>query len=440
MFTWVYYSDLWNAKSFPFLSQELWLNEPYSTFYNATPYNQSMILDANNQVNLTALEQYGLPWYSTTYVMYILVGNLATTATITHVALYHGKAIWGTLKAIRRGKSHQGVNDIHYQMMQKYKEVPFWWYGILFIITFAVGMGLIYAGNSHLPWWGFIVAIILSFVLTLFMGLMYSTTGFPMSTQNVVQLLGGYILPRNPVANMWFTLYGYNTVNQAVSMVSDLKLGQYLKIPPRAVFAAQCTGTVVGALLNYVIMKSIIASQRDLLLSPQGSNIWSGQNPQQFNSLSITWGGLSAELFSPGKTYYPVAWAFLVGFLIPLPLYILHRFYPKVGFNAINTAVLVWFFGDLCVGINSSITTAMCLGFFFQFYMRRYRPRWFEKYQFIVSAALDSGTQVCIFVMTFAIFGGAGTSQSFPTWWGNTVVPDGYPDHCYLDPNIYGTG
>ncbi|OZJ06873.1 hypothetical protein BZG36_00021, partial [Bifiguratus adelaidae] len=415
MFTTAYYSNLWNAKSFPFLAQELFLNVPYSTFYNATPYDQTMILDANNQVNMTALQEYGLPWYATTNVLYILWGNLGTTAAVTHVLLYHGKSIWGTLKALRRGKNHQGVNDIHYQMMQIYKEVPFWWYAILFVITFGVGMGLIYAGQSHLPWWSFIIAIILSFILTVIMTLMFSTTGFLMPVQNIVQLLGGYMQKGNPVANMWFTLYGYNTVLQATAMVTDLKLGQYLKIPPRAVFTAQLAGTTVGALLNYVIMRSVIDSQRTVLLSAQGTNIWSGQQPQAFNSASITWGGLSAELFAPGKTYYPVAWAFLIGFLVPVPLYVLHRFFPKAGFNSINTSVVCWFVGNLSVGINSSITMMLSLGFFFQFYMRRYRPRWFEKYQFIVSAALDSGTQVSVFVMTFAIFGGAGASYAFPT-------------------------
>lgn len=44
-------------------------------------------------------------------------------------------------------------------------------------------------------------------------------------------------------------------------------------------------GTVVGALLQLVIMKSVISEHRDLLLAVQGSNIWSGQNVQTFNSL-----------------------------------------------------------------------------------------------------------------------------------------------------------
>jgi hypothetical protein len=91
-------------------------------------------------------------------------------------------------------------------------------------------------------------------------------------------------------------------------MFSDVKL------PPRAAFTAQVIGTLFGSLLNFgwffsyiyisggddflknmffiVIMNSIIDNQRSILLSVQGTNIWSGQQPQQYNSQAVAWGGL----------------------------------------------------------------------------------------------------------------------------------------------------
>ena len=32
-----------------------------------------------------------------------------------------------------------------------------------------------------------------------------------------------------------------------------------------------------GGLLNYAIMKSVLASNREILLDVQGTNVWSGQ-------------------------------------------------------------------------------------------------------------------------------------------------------------------
>jgi len=39
-------------------------------------------------------------------------------------------------------------------------------------------------------------------------------------------------------------------------------------------------------------MNSIIHKQRMILLSVKGMNIWSGQQPQQYNSQAIAWGAL----------------------------------------------------------------------------------------------------------------------------------------------------
>ena len=56
------------------------------------------------------------------------------------------------------------------------------------------------------------------------------------------------------------------------------------------------------------------------------------------------------------------------------------------------------------------------LAVFSQYYLRRYRPRWFRKYNFLMSAALDGGTQIMVFIYTFAVGGGSGTVRPFPTW------------------------
>lgn len=46
----------------------------------------------------------------------------------------------------------------------------------------------------------------------------------------------------------------------------------------------QIIGTLLGAVVNYILMSSITTNQRDILLSIQGTNIWSGQVIQSFNS------------------------------------------------------------------------------------------------------------------------------------------------------------
>jgi len=135
-------------------------------------------------------------------------------------------------------------------------------------------------------------------------------------------------------------LFFIDSVTQAQLLLRDLKIAQCkiltmpffffsfffffldMKLPPRAAFTAQIIGTLIGSSLNFgpwfasflicdlvetifffffffeicrcstVLMTSIIDNHREILLSVQGTNIWSGQQPQQYNSQAIAWGGL----------------------------------------------------------------------------------------------------------------------------------------------------
>jgi hypothetical protein len=227
-------------------------------------------------------------------------------------------------------------------------------------------------------------------------------------------MIGGYMLKGLLVANMYFVLYGDNTVFQAQLLLRDLKIAQYVKLPPRAAFTAQILGTLLGAVLNYIMMNSIVDNQREILLSVQGTNIWSGQQPQMYNSQAIAWGGLSQELFSTGQRYQWVPWAHVIGLFVPVPFWVIHSY----------------IIGYLSNGITSTYLSYFAVAFFSQWWLRTRHPRWFAKYNYIVGAALDGGTQVMVFILSFAVQGAGGTSHPFPTWWG--TEKGGNYDHCLM--------
>ncbi|KAL0953014.1 hypothetical protein HGRIS_007218 [Hohenbuehelia grisea] len=411
-----YANNVWNGQNFPFLSQTLF-------FENGTRYNQLAILDDKLQLDPAKLAEIGLPWFASSQVLAKIGSNLAIGATLTHVAVWYGKDILQVIKNYRNNEN----DDPHYEKMKVYPEVPMWWYGVIFVSSFAMAMATIYTGHSGLPWWGLIVGIIISAIFLPFVLTVYAITGFSPNIQSLVQMLGAAMIPGSPQANMYFTLYGYNTLDQARGLIRDLKMGQYTKLPPRVTFTVQCLGSVVGGLLNYVIMKVILTTRREILLDVQGSNVWSGQQVQSFNSNAISWGALGNDLYAPGGRYWLVPFAVLIGLAVPLPFWLVHRFYPKLGANKVVTPILCWTLGYLSVGINSSVFTTFCLAVFSQYYLRKYRPGWFRKYNFLMSAALDGGTQVMVFVYTFAVGGGSGTVTDMPNW---ALNPKGNPDYC----------
>ena len=91
------------------------------------------------------------------------------------------------------------------------------------------------------------------------------------------------------------------------------------------------------------------------------------------------------------------------------------------------------------------------IAFISQWWIRTRYPDWFRKYNYIVSAGvflfsipvytviyceapagLDGGTQVMVFILSFAVQGAAGTSHLFPAWWG--ANQGGNYDRCmYLN-------
>jgi OPT family oligopeptide transporter len=320
--------------------------------------------------------------------------------------------------------------DPHYKQMLKYPDAPNSWYFVVFLVAFVVALVVLYKTNSTLPWWGFLISLLLATFSILFLGALAGITGLIFSVQTFVQMIGGYLHKGLPVANMYFVLYGYNTVYQAQLLLRDLKIAQYAKLPPRAAFTAQILGTLLGAVLNYIMMNSIIDNQREILLSVQGTNIWSGQQPQMYNSQAIAWGGLSYELFSAGQRYQWVPLAYVIGLFIPVPFWVIHRYWPKLRADYLYTPIIAYYIGWLCVGINSCILSYFAVAFLSQWWLRTRYPRWFTKYNYIVGAALDGGTQVMVFILSFAVQGAGGTSHLFTTWWGADQGAN--YDHCLM--------
>lgn len=412
-----YANNTWNAQNFPFLSQLL--------FYpNGTEYDQLSILNENFELDYDKLAVQGLPWYAASQLLYRVSRTMYIGAALMHFALWHSKDVYNL---IRNGK--EKIDDVHYKIMRKYPEVPWFWYAGLGVATFAMAMACIYKADSGVPWYGLIVALIFAGIFLPVIGTLYCTVGYAPSIEFLIQMLGGAVIPGKPVANMYFTLYGYQPVYQGYHLLRDLKMGQYTKLPPRVTFYCQIMGSIVGAILNLVIMKVVMSNTttREILKDVQGTNVWSGQQIQSYNSDAVAWGALGKPLYAQGTQYAFVPYMLFAGLGFPIPFYYLHKWQPEFGWNNVFTPILVAELGYLSVGINSSVFGSFLLAVFSQYYLRKYHARWFRKYNFLLSAALDGGTQVMVFIWSFAVGGASGKTTPFPIW---ALNPKGNPDYC----------
>ncbi|KAH7915991.1 OPT oligopeptide transporter protein-domain-containing protein [Hygrophoropsis aurantiaca] len=423
-----YYGDVFQgySRGIPFMSTALFSG-------NGSSYDQSAILNSNNQLDPEKYAEIGPPFMTTTYAVSLLVSYGSTGAAFSHIFLWHWKELWQAFKGFNFLKSEQDFDDVHFQKMKSYPEVPQLWYGLLFLVSLALAIGMAYVGTNTLPWWSVIVFTIIAFILAVILGFVNAVTGFSIPTDGIVQVIAAYVHPQQPVQNMYAKLYGYNTGYQTLYMLSDLKLGQYAKVPPRATFVAQLSGTILGSIFNYILYKSIVDSHRSVLINPIGTRIWSGWGSQELNSAAITWGALSAELYSPGKTYSQIPLGLLYGFLAPFPLYIMHRLFPKQWiWSYLNMPIIFTYMGWLPYSVNGMWWPGFVIGLFTQWWVRTRRPKWYKKYNYLTSAALDGGSSIIYFILNFAVFGASGNAISFPIWWGNPDPNTISVDHCMM--------
>lgn len=88
-----------------------------------------------------------------------------------HAFLYYRKQIW---VQSRRALSEQP--DIHARLMSKYKQVPEWWYAVVFAVMFVFGLVSIEVWHTEMPVWAFVFALLISFVYTVPIGMIQAIT------------------------------------------------------------------------------------------------------------------------------------------------------------------------------------------------------------------------------------------------------------------------
>ncbi|KAF4846667.1 Oligopeptide transporter 8 [Colletotrichum siamense] len=417
----IYYSNAWDAKSQPFMSTRL-RSEDGSTYPIAKVFTGGVL-------NKEALATYGIPRLTGSFAYAMFMANAAIGALIAHCFLFWGGDVVNAYKSARSGR----YDDRHHAHMAKhYKETPWWWYVVVLVLSFILGIVVVTTQNITLPAWAYIVALLLGIFIAPLSTILYSRYGNGIATNNLSKMLAGLLLPERPIGNMYFAAWSHNVISNAVTLSNDLKMGEYLKIPPRVMFLTQVYGTILGGFINYAVMISIVNGNRELLVDSDGNNAWSGATMQSYNTNATSW-ALAHYLYKLGGKYEMVPIGLGIGFGIVAVHRLVVHFVPKIrGFSLseINFPQFIQYAGFIPYNQSQTcvIFSQIIAGFFTQFYLRNYRPRIFRDYSYLVTGAMDGASLTVLFILSFAVFGAGGSSKPFPTWWGNNA--DGYYDLC----------
>ena len=236
----------------------------------------------------------------------------------------------------------------------------------------------------------------------------------------ICQLICGTVFPGKPVANMVFTTYCYISSAQGVKFSSDLKLGHYMKIPPKVLFKVQMIATLISSLTQIGVLNWMFHHMPSLCTENAINGFTCPLARVHFNG-SILWGVVGpGRFFGPRALYRSFIYFFPVGFVAPILVYLIGRNRPSTSiWRKINLPVV---FGALswlpaATGLNFSVWAVVC--FVFNSLIRRRKPAWWGKYTMTLSAALDSGLAFGVVVIFFGVIY-PGWMQGFK-WWGTEV-------------------
>jgi OPT family oligopeptide transporter len=114
---------------------------------------------------------------------------------------------------------------------------------------------------------------------------------------------------------------------QALTFSSDMKLGHYMKIPPRAMFAGQVVATVIAGTTQLGVQSWMFSNIQGICAD---NAFFTCPNTEVFGTASIIWGVIGPQRqFASGQIYYALLFFFLVGTLCPVITWSISRKYPN---------------------------------------------------------------------------------------------------------------
>ncbi|XP_076899557.1 oligopeptide transporter 4-like [Bidens hawaiensis] len=408
--------NVYHAKNFPIYSSDLFTD-------NGQLYDITQIVNDKFEIDYNQYAKQGHVNLSTFFALTYGFGFATIASTLTHVGLFYGKEIYERYKASTKGKT-----DVHTRLMKNYKDIPAWWFYVLLAITLMVSLALtIFMKHQvQMPFWGLIAAAVMAFVFTLPISIITATTNQTPGLNIITEYAMGLVYPGKPIANVCFKTYGYMSMLQAISFLSDFKLGHYMKIPPRSMFLVQFLGTIIAGTVNLSVAWYMLSNVDQICHPDTNSNSpWTCPNDHVFFDASVIWGLVGPRrIFGHLGHYGALNWFFLGGFVGPIIVWICHKMFPSVSWiPLINLPVLLGATAYMPPATAVNYNSWILVGAIFNFFVFRYRKMWWKRYNYILSAALDAGVAFMAVLLYFT----TGIENKSVHWWGTDN-----PQHCDL--------
>ncbi|KAF8853899.1 putative plant-like oligopeptide transporter [Acephala macrosclerotiorum] len=386
------FGNLWGSPTYNIMSNGVF--QKNGLLYPFTYLN----LNGIQHVNETRYEEVGLAYSGAQYTWEIFMCGLFLGPKILK--------IWKARKA--EGHFHK---DRLSRLIQQYPGMTLWEWVALTLVPIIMLLVIVALKKVWMPTWTYFMALGFGGAAMLPMSLVYAVSGYSIKVGFFNELIYGYMIEakgpsRHPLGQLACRIISGNVWYDARVVLEDQKIGHYLHLPPRDVMGMQILASIITLPVNYGVMRAVIFSKFDYvsgkIVDP------SGQWTVRFSR--------TQKLFA--SSFKPVLYGFLAGGMAPLIIWLLHKKFSKVRFDLWNTTIFftsaATFYGNLSTGPF----TAILIETFFNFYLYRYRHKFWNKWAYISGAALDTGFNVNL-LFIFLFLGTTGTVMA--NWWGNNA-------------------
>lgn len=398
-----------------------------STLYNNKGFRYE-VEDVVNERSLFVKEKYeeiGPPFYSAANLLvYGAFISLYPFAFIYEVTLNY-KPMWHALKHLGgsfknfRKSTFEGFSDPHTIMMKKYGEVADWVFLLVLVVSIVLAIICVQVYPAETPVWGIFFALGINFVFLIPLTAIYSTTGFQFGLNVLVQIIVGYAIPGNGLALNFIKALGFNINGQAQNYITDQKMGHYVKIPPRALFRCQMLSVFISSFISLAVMNFMIDNVENYC-TPESRQKFLCPQSNVFFSASVLWGVIGPRRVFGGL--YPILqWCFLLGALLAIPCILFKKYAPKKLTKYFQPSLII---GGMLIYAPYNLsyyTSGVYASIAFMLIIRKRYQAWWEKYNYVLSGALDAGVAFSSIIIFFAV----QYDEKDINWWGNTVSYQG---------------
>ncbi|KAJ5673707.1 hypothetical protein N7507_002834 [Penicillium longicatenatum] len=412
-----YYTNVWNTGYLPFQSSKVFDN-------TGSTYKAAKIVNAATGYKLDVQKylDYSPIYMPIVYGLNMMGLSFATlSALLVWVSLEHRHVMADAARRVPR--VIKASLSMQPQAPQEDEtgapEVPTWWYLIGCVLALFMAIFAVEYWDAELRWYGVLLACVVALVFYPPLAIVYATSNLKINIDIFCRIVAGFVFPGKVLANIWFFDIGYISTIKGLYFAQDMKLAYYCHIPQRQLFLVQCVGMVMGTLSSLGVLNWALNHIAGVCTSAASNGFSCPYSTTHFNT-SLIWGAIGPRrYFSKQIGYSALLYFFIIGAILPVPVYFLSHRYPNSLWKKVHIPLFLGGLNYLPPATGMNYGSWAVVGLTFGWLIRKRAFSWWAKYNFVLSSALDSSVGVAGVLIFLTVFF-TGASKHF-NWWGTEV-------------------